>query len=619
MSLSFLTPAFLLGALVAAVPIFLHLLRRERVPLVRFSDVRFLRGANIEQSRRRRLYDLLLLALRVVVVVLLSFAFAHPFCSQTVQPDGSATVILLDTSFSMSAPGQQVEARTLARAAIDAAPDDHQIGVVAFDDVARVVADLGNSRSFARAAVDTLSSRPRGTRFSEGLGAASALLGSREGRLIVVTDLQAVGWDIGSGAVSPQVEVELRPVAPPVSNLAVVGLEVEPDSTRIVLLQTGPSSGETTVSLAVDGEVIHERSIRPEPGRSSIQFPPLLPAQGVAMASVVDPVGYPADDRRFRLLDPPPALPVLILVDSSQSRESFYLERALAPGSNKGPFTVSAVNPTALSVRPEILEGIGAVVLVETIGLDRRGRDLLAGFVRGGGGLFAIAGPSFDGNLVSDLLGRDVGFDLDAPQIHLDPITLVLSDLRHPIIQGLGSLASRLGETRFTRTVAADTETGTVIARFSDQSPALIEYAVGSGRVLILGSDLSASWNDWPRRRTFVPFLHETVSYVAAQRLLPQEFVIGDAPDGLSGKSGAFTLDGRPGQIILNVDSVESDPTVISQERFLASVDRLAQAAERRAAQLVGEQELVQRLWRYLLMLVALFLLVEGWLGRRAV
>jgi hypothetical protein len=113
--------------------------------------------------------------------------------------------------------------------------------------------------------------------------------------------------------------------------------------------------------------------------------------------------------------------------------------------------------------------------------------------------------------------------------------------------------------------------------------------------------------------------LHETVSYMAAQRLLPQEFVIGDAPDGLSGQSGAFTLDGRPGQIILNVDSVESDPTVISQERFLASVDRLAQAAERRAAQLVGEQELVQRLWRYVLMLVALFLLVEGWLGRRAV
>jgi hypothetical protein len=59
MSVSFLYPMFLLGAVAAAVPILLHLLRRESAPEVRFSAVRFLRRDPTEQSRRQRLRELL--------------------------------------------------------------------------------------------------------------------------------------------------------------------------------------------------------------------------------------------------------------------------------------------------------------------------------------------------------------------------------------------------------------------------------------------------------------------------------------------------------------------------------------------------------------------------------
>ena len=617
MSLSFLAPAFLLGCLAAGIPVMLHLLRRERVPLVRFSDIRFLRRAHVEQERKRRLSELLLLALRVGAVLLLAFAFAHPFFGDVAELDGSATVVLVDTSFSLSGPGQQAEVRALARSAIDAAPDDHLVGVVAFDEVARVVAGLGGSRSSARAAVDALSSRPRGTRYREGLAAASALIGARPGRVVVVTDLQAAGWDLGSGSVSPRVELELRPVAAPTGNLAVVGLEVEPDSTSIVLFQVGALTGDTTVSLAVDGVAVYEESIRPVPGRSTLQFPIPLPPTGVAMASVVDPVGYPVDNRRYRLLDPPPPIPVLIVIGNRPSRASFYMERALAPGDDRNPFAVSVVSTVSLAARPEMLEEMSAVVLVETLGLDRQGRDLLASFVRGGGGLFVVAGAGFDSNLVADLFGRDTELGLGAPQTHVDPITLVPNDFRHPIIQGLGRLASQLSETRFTTTFTADAGAGTVIARFSDQSPALVEHEVGTGRILILGSGLAANWNDWPRRRTFVPFLHESLAYVADHRVTPQEFVIGDGPAGLSNEPGAFRLAERPGYVVLNVDTSESDPTPLSQERFASAVDRLAQAAEREAEVTAGEQEAIQRMWRYTLMLMAVVLLAEGWLGRR--
>ena len=70
--MSFLFPAFLIGGCAIAVPIVLHLLRREHLPRVPFSDIRFLQAARVEQARRRRLRELLLLALRVAALLLLA-------------------------------------------------------------------------------------------------------------------------------------------------------------------------------------------------------------------------------------------------------------------------------------------------------------------------------------------------------------------------------------------------------------------------------------------------------------------------------------------------------------------------------------------------------------------
>ena len=55
--------------------------------------------------------------------------------------------------------------------------------------------------------------------------------------------------------------------------------------------------------------------------------------------------------------------------------------------------------------------------------------------------------------------------DVDRPRLglgtasaHDDPVTLVPSDLRHPILRGLGSLVGDLGRARFTRTLAVHSD-----------------------------------------------------------------------------------------------------------------------------------------------------------------
>ena len=110
--LSFLSPLFLAGAATVAVPLILHLLKREPEERVKFAAVRLLKEAPVEHTEKRHLRELLLLALRVAALVLLALAFARPFfASGAAVASSGATVVALDTSYSLSAPGRFERAR----------------------------------------------------------------------------------------------------------------------------------------------------------------------------------------------------------------------------------------------------------------------------------------------------------------------------------------------------------------------------------------------------------------------------------------------------------------------------------------------------------------------------
>ena len=192
--MSFLFPAFLLGTLAIAIPIILHLIKRDVAPRVAFSDIRFLRRAPVMQASHRRLRELLLLALRVAALLLLAVAFARPFFDTTGLLDRPITVVALDRSYSMSGPGVFERARRTARDAVADAPAGHLVGVVAFDDAADVVFDASSDRGAAGAAVELLRPGAGATRYRAAVDAAVELVGSRDGRIVIITDLQRSGW-----------------------------------------------------------------------------------------------------------------------------------------------------------------------------------------------------------------------------------------------------------------------------------------------------------------------------------------------------------------------------------------------------------------------------------------
>src|SRR5262252_2352315 len=99
--LSFLAPLFLAGAAAAALPIVLHLLKREPEARVKFAAVKLLKQAPVEHTERRNIRELLLLALRVTALLLLAFAFARPFLTRAAgAASNGTTIVALDTSYS---------------------------------------------------------------------------------------------------------------------------------------------------------------------------------------------------------------------------------------------------------------------------------------------------------------------------------------------------------------------------------------------------------------------------------------------------------------------------------------------------------------------------------------
>src|SRR5205814_749003 len=76
-----------------------------------------------------------------------------------------------------------------------------------------------------------------------------------------------------------------------------------------------------------------------------------------------------------------------------------------------------------------------------------------------------------------------------------------------------GNLSLARFTTRFTLSPG---ESISVPARFADGLPFLTSAKLGAGRVVLVNSSIDTTWNDWPKHKTFVPWLHGTARFLAA-------------------------------------------------------------------------------------------------------
>ena len=518
----------------------------------------------------------------------------------------------------MSGPGVFERARRTARDRLADAPAGHLVGVVAFDDAADVVFDASPDRGAAAAAVELVRPGAGATRYRVAVDAAVELVGSRDARIVIITDLQRSGWDLGGeGIVPANVTIEVSDVGPTEHNLAVSAMQPTPTGVVGVVFNAGATERTTVATLRIDDESVASTEVTLAPGASEVVFGVSLPPTGVLALKIDDPDGLPADDRRYALLDPPePASLVIVTNGGRLEAGAFYLERALRAGEEISAVSLHSLSPRALTEQG--LTDHDAVVLVGTEGLDRQGRGRLVQFADHGGGVLIVTGPTLDPALVSDIFRPSATLSL-RPVEHDRDLSVSVTAPRHPIFRAFGDLVGTLGQIRFRRTMhLGQTDAGRVLARFADGTPALAEYSVGRGRVLVFASDLNNEWNDFPRRPTFVPFVHEVVRYLIGQPEHQHEFLVADAPLGVDREPGLRRVPASGRRIVLNVDPRESDLSRVTPETFrsrVAPTPREAPSAAQGQTDATA-REAEQGYWWYLLLAMAGVLVAETWLGR---
>ncbi|MCR5588937.1 MAG: BatA domain-containing protein [Bacteroidales bacterium] len=106
----FTNPAFLWGLLAVLIPIAVHLLNFHRYRTVYFSNVARLQELHTESRRTSNLRRWLLLALRILAIVFLVLAFAHPVIpnrESTTRSGNTVVSVFIDNTFSMESASQQ--------------------------------------------------------------------------------------------------------------------------------------------------------------------------------------------------------------------------------------------------------------------------------------------------------------------------------------------------------------------------------------------------------------------------------------------------------------------------------------------------------------------------------
>ncbi|MDT8436625.1 MAG: BatA domain-containing protein [Gemmatimonadota bacterium] len=309
----FLHPWALAAAVLAAVPILLHLARRDTRRRVPFPAIRYLRTAERSSARSRRLRDRLLATVRALLVVALAALAAGPLAGAGGPGSHEPTDVLLavdNTAGMRRLAGDRIlldRALEAARQGLaHAGPPDRFWVVTPVDGLLAG----GVPAAEAHAALAAVRPTDAGGSLPRALRDAAPLVPRVPGRAFevqVVTDAQAGSWD-GTAelpAGTPVRLLRLRPDDPgnrAVASVAVSPGEIVPPGLPLVVtarLAAWPADAGAEpfpARLALDGQVVAVAS-GPADGPIAFTVPELSP--GVHELRVeIDPAGLRADDAR---------------------------------------------------------------------------------------------------------------------------------------------------------------------------------------------------------------------------------------------------------------------------------------------------------------------------------
>jgi hypothetical protein len=551
------------GAVAATIPLIIHMIHTARAPQVPFPTLRFLRTAAEKTARRRRIENLLLMILRMLLFAALAIALARPFLSQEFglfkEGKSGAAVIILDNSYSMNVrhgPDTRFsKAKQEARAILESRwqPTEAAIlltnpGAVPVPD--RMIADR------AKLFMDV-----NGAQISSGkadlvgtVRAAYALLDkahAAEKRLWIITDRQSLSWaglqTLEEPRKHPDVPVAIiRPTEPSFTNLGIASAEVVSRSRTVgmpiridVNIRNSAAAPEKRNIMFFVDDFGQARQKQPvdlaaagAPGASkTISFVHVFdkPGPHQLLVALEGTDSLDLDNTRRIALTIADRIPVL-LVKQQQSDVSFqdadfYLVRALDPvgGRPDIPWAIKPVEATVGTFDPTAIDKYDVVFLNNVKGLTVEAARALSEYVARGGTLVLFCGsqvtPSEYNKLFIEGIPRQGGLlparlkEMVGDAVLKNTVEKVTQvQGQSPYLEDMVDSADVYQDIlvyQYIRTEGVQPDS--VIMRLAGGDPFLLYKAFGEGRVLMFTTTATADWTNFPIRNLFLPMMMRLV------------------------------------------------------------------------------------------------------------
>ena len=574
--MNFINPiALLAGGVMVALPVAIHLLTRPRPVRLPFSALRFLESALKQRRFFARLRDVIVLALRALLVAALIAAFARPFLrglGGAASPDLARRIIILDCSASMDARrgGVRIFEKAQAQALRYVRRDgDARLSVILAGAASRAAFDSFSANYPAlEAAIRQAEVRGEGLDVRGALAQAGRLLASEaagpggSSQLVIVTDLQDTNWGEAAGAALPpdlDVRIEYTGLGPNAGNLAVTGVSTvdrpqhgRPLGVRVEVSNFSGSDQSRKLTLEANGRPYWQQVSCPAWGKASATFelPAELAEAGEAEGWIVGTARIeeardclPSDDLRHFAFQVKGA-PVIALVSREDPRSvggsTYFLWRMLSPLPAEGGVASERVLPVGV-------DSIGRAPLAEAdlIVINKPGRietgaarALADVMLRGRPMVYFVSEPADAENLAA--LQALCGDELRLP-VRFAALARSGEERRpFAVERSGGGSALSLGEVRgaqkpfrafgdelprlssgltASRTLATNPESAgapeEVLARWSDGSAALVSTRISRGRLAVWNMDVAGSTAS--RSAFFIALLREQVLDLLAE------------------------------------------------------------------------------------------------------
>ncbi|HIA67402.1 TPA: VWA domain-containing protein [Candidatus Poribacteria bacterium] len=534
--MGFLNPIFLLGTVIAVVPLLIHLWNRHQAKTVDFSSLIFLQIAHRQSVRRIQIKHLIILILRMLILMFIALALARPILKNQFSLAGSRTktscVIILDHSYSMSyqdIDGPRFElAKSVAIGVVESLQNGDNVSIILMSDKAEpIFRKLTRDFDQVKSTIQSTDVSFQSTSISPALAMAHDLLTESSApnkEIYLITDLGKNGWqNFGRLPNLSDARIFLLPIKNPVPNNS--GIEDVSTSPKLIgvnipiHLKVGIKNystdpvNSTNLAFFINNQkqsniAIHIGSEE----RVDLTFKHSFELPGVHTGYLeLLPDRLPIDNRRYFAVESYRQLQALCV-----GNNNLYLSLGLNPERELKPTEEYTVLPSSCSpdeLKNFTLDNFDILILADLPELTDQVKQAIQSFSRAGKTIIIFVGNQID-NISYNNFFEWIPATFFKSTTWDPPTTISDYDSEHPIFEVFQDRSFSITPKFYRGFQLEPARNSSVIAKFQNQMPFIIERRIGKGNVLLFNVSVTdPSSSDLLVSPKFLPLLQQSVLY----------------------------------------------------------------------------------------------------------